>query len=226
VQARGPAKPRSEKRPAPRLLQLTERGSRVEPPPHWAQGGPKTRKYSGIPVELSKLTERKCSTGGPGTPRSRKGDRSHEFANLKSGGAVWSRPLSGLKASTENPKKRWNYRGTYQTFRGEVSFGGPARPRSRKADRAHDFSNLQSGGVVWSRPLTGPRRAPKTRKYGEIPEALPKLAERNVQFRSGHAPVRKGDRSPRHLQLTERGSSEGRPVLSSRIGDITKNSES
>jgi hypothetical protein len=157
-----------------------------------------------VPRRLFKLSEGKCCIGGPACPWPKRESGPLNLSNLQSGRAVWSRP-SPDAASGRYPKKGEFPMKNFQTYRGEVQFGGLRQGPKRESEVLTSPTYRVGKQCGAARHRT--RQAPKSRKFGRIPGGDLINFQRGSAVRALRALVPREIRAPGLLQLTERGSS-------------------
>jgi hypothetical protein len=138
----------------------------VEPPRHWTPGeGRNGEIWRNSRRDFTNFQRESAVKRGRRGPVPKRRSEALDFSYLQSGGAVGSRPVTGLPASTKCENTAEFLLRLYKLSDGRRRFGGPGdAPCPKRRSEALDFSNLQSGGAVWSLPATDSRRAPKCRK--------------------------------------------------------------
>jgi hypothetical protein len=135
---------------------------------------PKSRNPGGFPRRLSNFQRGSAVSGGRPrpVPRRRSGP---DFSKFQSGGACGTSPSTDL-AEPEIPKIRRNSRETFETFRGEVSFGASHTPVPRRSELT---SRTYRRGSSVSHPVTHLARARNSEILGGNPK-LPNFQRRSA----------------------------------------------
>jgi hypothetical protein len=135
------------------LLQLTERGSRWTAPSLTIASAelPKIRGFSG-PFQTFRG---KVQFEGPGTHRSRKGDPMPWTSRTYRAGEQCGAARHWTPGEREMPKIEGISIRLSKLSEGMCEGGTGVTIGPEKEIRSLDFSNLQSGRAVWSRPVTG-----------------------------------------------------------------------